>query len=144
LPRGLFSYIIEALKPYSLIVAFAVLGLTACGQLDAPAVDQQRVQMKSTAAEASLLVDGAAQSEFTAPFVKTRAEELRDDAGKLESGLADSQVAPTARARAAKVRDAARLLVAAMERLRSSPGDPRVAARLSTQIKQVQAALDSA
>jgi hypothetical protein len=126
------------------MVAFALLGLTACGQLDASAVEQQRVQLKSTVAEASLLVSGAAQSEFTAPFVRVRAEELSDDAGKIESGLADSQVAPPARARAARIREAARLLAAAMDRLHASPGDPGQAARLSAQLKQAQAALDAA
>ena len=126
------------------MVAFALVGLTACGQLDMSAVEQQRVQLKSTVAEASLLVSGAAQSEFTAPFVKARAEELSDDAGNVESGLADSQVAPPARARAAKLREAARLLAAAMDRLRASPGDPRLAARLSAQLKEAQAALDAA
>jgi len=126
------------------MVAFALLGLTACGQLDTSAVEQQRVQLKSTVAEAALLVSGAAQSEFTAPFVKVRAEELSDDAGKAESGLADSQVAPPALARAAKLREAARLLAAAMDRLSASPGDPRVAAGLSAQLKQAQAALDAA
>lgn len=138
------SYIIDALKPYSLIVAFAVLGLTACGQLGASGVDQQRVQLKSTVAEASLLVDGAARDEFTAPFVKARAEELSDDAAKAQSSLADSQVAAPARAKAAKLRDAARLLAGAMDRLHSSPGDPRLAAGLNAQLKQAQAALDAA
>ncbi len=138
------SYIIDALKPYSLIVAFAVLGLTACGQLDASGVDQQRVQLKSTVAEASLLVDGAARNEFTAPFVKARAEELSDDAAKVQSSLADSQVAAPARAKAAKLRDAARLLVGVMDRLQGSPGDPRLAAGLNAQLKQAQAALDAA
>jgi hypothetical protein len=112
--------------------------------MDASAVEQQRVQLKSTVAEASLLVDGTAHSEYTAPFVKVRAEELSDDAAKLQSDLADSQVAAPAKAKAARLREAARLLAGAMDRLRAAPGDPRLAARLSIPLKQAQAALDSA
>jgi hypothetical protein len=126
------------------MVAFALLGLTACGQLDASAVEQQRVQLKSTVAEASFLADGTAHSEFTVPFVKVRAEELGDDATKVQSDLADSQVAAPAKAKAAKLREAARLLAGAMDSLRASPGDPRLAARLSVQLEQAKAALDSA
>ena len=37
-----------------------------------------------------------------------------------------------------------RMLAAAMDRLSASPGDPRVAAGLSAQLKQAQAALDAA
>ncbi|PZR86446.1 MAG: hypothetical protein DLM67_23815 [Candidatus Nephthysia bennettiae] len=126
------------------MVAFALLGLTACGQLDTSAVEQQRVQLKSTVAEASFLADGTAHSEFTAPFVRARAGELSDDATNIQSGLADSQVAAPARAKAARLREAARLLAGAMDRLRASPGDPRLAAGLSAQLKQAQAALDAA
>jgi hypothetical protein len=126
------------------MVAFAFLGLTACGQMDASAVERQRVQLKSTVAEASLLVDGTAHSEFTAPFVKVRAEELSDDATKAQSDLADSQVAAPAKAKAARLREAARLLAGAMDRLRASPGDPHLAAGLSGQLKQAQGALDAA
>jgi hypothetical protein len=126
------------------MVAFVLLGLTACGQLSSSDVDQKRVQLTSTAAEASLLADGAAHAEYTAPFIKVHADELNQDATDAESALADAQVAPPARAKAAKVRQAARILAAAMDRLGGAPEDPDVAARSTAQIKQAKAALDSA
>lgn len=126
------------------MVAFAVLVLTGCGQLDSSGVDQQRQQLRSTVAEASLLADGAAHSEFTAQFVSTRADELSEDAARFESSVADSRVAPPARARAARLREAARLVAAAMEALRASPGDPGGAARVGTRLKQAQSVLDRA
>jgi hypothetical protein len=62
------------------MVAFAVIALTACGgQLDTSGVDKAATQLKATVAEAALLTDGAAQGEFTAPFVKERRRRQRRD-----------------------------------------------------------------
>lgn len=126
------------------MVAFAVLVLTACGQLDSSAVDQQRQQLSSTVAEASLLADGAAHREFPAPFVSTRADELGEDATRFETSVEDSRVAPPARARAARLREAARLVAAAMDTLRASPGDPAAATRVGTKLRQAQSVLGRA
>jgi hypothetical protein len=129
------------IKSYSIALAFALLVLTACGQLDTSAVAQQATGLKSTVAEAALLADGAAHDRYTARFTEVRAQEIGDDAAQLDSSLQDSQVAPAARAEAARLRAAARQVVAAMSRLSSAPGDAALAARLKSEMDQTGAAL---
>jgi hypothetical protein len=85
------------IKSYSVTLAFALLALTACGQLDASAVMQQATNLKSTVAEGALLADGAAHNRYTARFTQVRADEIGDDAAQLVNSLQDSQVAPAAR-----------------------------------------------
>jgi hypothetical protein len=134
----------SAMKPYSFMVAFALLAVVGCGQMDVSAVENERVRLSSTAAEAALLAEGAAQGDFTARFVEVRAEELADDATDIESGLSPDQVAPPARAEADRLRRTARLLAEAMQRLQGSPSDPQVAAGLLPQLKQAKAQAEKA
>jgi hypothetical protein len=129
------------IKSYSVTLAFALLALTACGQLDASAVIQQATNLKSTVAEGSLLADGAAHNRYTARFTQVRADEIGDDAAQLVNSLLDSQVAPAARAEAARLRAAARQLMAAMSRLSRSPDDAALAARLKGEMDRIGAAL---
>jgi hypothetical protein len=129
------------IKSYSIALAFALLVLTACGQVDTSAVAQQAINLKSTVAEAALLAEGAAHDRYTARFTQVRAEEISDDAAQLESSLQESQVAPAARPEAARLRAAARQVVAAMSRLSGAPGDAALAARLKGEMDQIGARL---
>jgi hypothetical protein len=134
----------DAVKPYSFMVAFVLLAVVGCGQLDSSAVENERTRLSSAVAEAALLAEGAAQGQFTTRFVEVRAEELANDATDIESGLSPDQVAPPARAEADELRRTARLLAAAMQRLEASPGDRRVAASLLPQLKQAKAQSEKA
>jgi hypothetical protein len=71
-----------------------------------------------------------------------RAQEIGDDAAQAESSLQDSGVAPSARPAAAKLRDAARQVVQAMNRLSRSPDDSTGAARLKAELETTRAALN--
>jgi hypothetical protein len=130
------------IKSYSIMLAFAALALAGCGQLDASAVVQQATSLKSTVAEAELLAGGAAQARYPARFTEVRAQEIADDAAQAESSLQDSGVAPSARPAAAKLRDAARQVVQAMNRLGRSPDDPALAGRLKGELETTRAALN--
>jgi hypothetical protein len=134
--------ILLRIKSYSLTLAFAALALAGCGQLDASAVAQQAISLKSTVAEAELLAGGAAQARYPARFIEVRAQEISDDAAQAESSLQDSGVAPSARPAAAKLRDAARQVVQAMNRLSRSPDDSTLAARLKAELETTRAALN--
>lgn len=92
-------------------------------------------------AEAGLLADGAAHNRYTARFTQVRADEIGDDAAQLDNSLQDSHVAPAARAEAARLRAAARQVMAAMSRLSGSPEDAALAARLKVEINGIGAAL---
>ena len=129
------------MKSYSFIPAFAALALCACGQLDTSAVAQQATSLKSTIAEAELLAGGAAHSNYPARFTEVRAQEIGDDAAQAESSLQDSLVAPAARPEAANLRNAARRVVQAMNRLSRSPDDAALAARLKAELEQTRAAI---
>ena len=102
---------------------------------------QQATNLKSTVAEGALLADGAAHSRYTARFTQVRADEIGDDAAQLVNSLQDSQVAPAARAEAARLRAVARQLMAAMSRLSRSPDDAALAARLKGEMDTIAAAL---
>jgi hypothetical protein len=130
------------IKSYSLILAFAALAMAGCGQLEAPAVAQQATSLKSTVAEAELLAGGAAQARYPARFTEVRAQEISDDAVQAESSLQDSSVAPSARPAAARLRDAARQVVQAMDRLSRSPDDSTLATRLKGELETTRAALN--
>jgi hypothetical protein len=131
----------DAVKSYIAMGAFALLALTACGQMDASAVEQEATKLMSTVAEAGALADGAARGELTSPFVKVHAADLADDAAGVETGLQADKVEAPERARAARLRDTAHRVAALLEQLSNAPGDTRLASRLEVQIDQLKATL---
>jgi hypothetical protein len=128
-------------KSYIVIGAFALIALTGCGQVDASAVAQEATKLKSTVAEASYLLEGTARGEYPSPFVRVRAEELGQDAGDIETRLQEDRVAPSARARAARVRDTAHRVASLLDQLRRAPADSRLASRLAEQVNQAKTSL---
>jgi hypothetical protein len=121
--------------------AFALVALTACGQMDASAVGQEATKLKSTVAEAAYLLQGTARGEYPSPFVKVRADELGQDAGDIEIRLQDNMVEPPARARAARLRETAHRVASLMDQLKGAPDDSRLASRLADQVNQAKTSL---
>jgi hypothetical protein len=128
-------------KSYIAAGAFALVALTGCGQIDASAVDQEATKLKSTVSEAAYLLQGTSRGEYPSPFVKVRAEELGQDAGDVETRLQESKVEPSARPRAARLRETAHRLASLMDQLQSAPNDSRLASRLAEQVNQARKSL---